>query len=159
MTAASVPCSTCGAPATPLGDGRTYQCSYCHAKVVVGVSGEQLATGMKLDLGNIDGFMAQLAQTLHQGYAECTRITAQGHWVTAIEVNLDPDGFSVRREGSGVVAQYKKMVRGVALKTTIMPLDQWVKKLTEALAKQAASNTKAAWVLAQLTGNQHTNVR
>ena len=146
--AASVPCSNCGAPATPLGDGRTYQCSYCHAKVVVGVSGEQVAEGMRLDLGNIDSFMAQLAKTLHQGYAECTRITAQGHWVTAI-----------RREGSGVVAQYKKMVRGVALKTTTMPLDQWVKKLTEALAKQAASNAKAAWVLAQLTGNQVAIVR
>jgi hypothetical protein len=79
--------------------------------------------------------------------------------VHAIEITLDPDGFAVRREGSGVVAQHKKMVRGIALKTSTMPLDQWVDLLTKALARQAASNTKAAWVLARLTGNEHTRVR
>jgi hypothetical protein len=40
-----------------------------------------------------------------------------------------------------------------------MPLDQWVDLLTKALARQAGSNTRAAWVLARLTGNEHTKVR
>jgi hypothetical protein len=143
----------------PMGDGRTYQCDYCNTKVVAAITGDQVAEGMHLDLGNIDSFMAQLANTLYKGYAECTRIGANGNWVHTIEVNLDPDGFSVQRNGNSVTATYKKMVRGVALKNTVLPLDQWVKKLTDALARQASSNAKAAWVLAQLTGNQHTNVR
>ncbi len=153
-----VPCKNCGAMARPTGDGRTYICDFCQTKVVAAIEGDQIAAGMHLDLGNIDSFMAQLANTLYKGYAESTRIGANGNWVHTIEVTLDPDAFMVRREGSGVVAQYKKLVRGVALKTTVMPLDQWVKKLTDSLARQASSNAKAAWVLAQLTGNKHTNV-
>ena len=143
----------------PLGDGRTYVCGFCHTRVLVAVEGHQIAAGMRLDLGNIDGFLGQLANTLHAGYGECTRITAQGPAVHAIEVTVEPDGFIVRREGAGVVAQHKKMVRGIALKTQTMPLDQWVELLTKALARQAGSNTRAAWVLARLTGNEHTKVR
>jgi hypothetical protein len=144
---------------TPQADARTYVCSFCHTRVLVAVEGHQIAAGMRLDLTNIDGFLGQLANTLHAGYGECTRISAQGSWVQAIEVTVEPDGFVVRREGAGVVAQHKKMVRGIALKTSILPLDQWVALLTKALARQAGSNTRAAWVLARLTGNDHTNVR
>ena len=143
----------------PQGDGRTYVCAFCHTRVLVAVEGHQIAAGMRLDLSNIDGFLGQLANTLHAGYAESTRITAQGAYVQAIEVTIEPDGFIVRREGAGVVAQYKKMVRGIALKTSTLPLDQWVEKLTAALARQAGSNTRAAWVLARLTGHDHTKVR
>ena len=104
-------------------------------------------------------YLPVFANTLHAGYGECTRITAQGPYVHAIEVTVEPDGFLVRREGAGVVAQHKKMVRGIALKSTILPLDQWVDLLTKALARQAGSNARAAWVLARLTGNDHTRVR
>ncbi len=155
----AVPCTNCGAMMNPQGDGRTYICQFCNTRVLVAVEGHQIAAGMRLDLRNIDSFLGQLANTLHAGYSECTRIQAQGSFVHAIEVTIEPDGFMVRREGSGVVATHKKMVRGVALKNTTMPLDQWVDMLTKALARQAGSNTRAAWVLARLTGNAHTGVR
>ncbi len=142
-----------------MGDGRTYQCDFCNAKEVVAVDGQQLAEGMRLDLSNIDTFLGQLANTLYQGYAESTRITATGSVVHAIEVTLENHGFVIQRQGASAQAQYRKLVRGVALKTTPMPLDQWVKKLLDALAQQAQSNAKAAWVLARLSGNEHTNVR
>lgn len=144
---------------TPQADARTYVCGFCHTRVVVAVEGHQLAAGMRLDLSNIDSFLGQLANTLHAGYGESTRITAQGSWVQAIEVTVEPDGFVVRREGSGVVAQHKKIVRGIALKNTTLPLDQWVDLLTKALARQAGSNARAAWVLARITGNEHDKVR
>ena len=142
-----------------MGDGRTYHCDFCNAAVVVAVDGEQLAAGMRLDLSNIDSFLSQLANTLYQGYAESVRITAEGRVVHAIEVTLENHGFVIQRQGAGAAAQYRKLVRGVALKTTPMPLDQWTKKLMDALTQQAASNSKAAWVLARLTGNHHTDVR
>jgi hypothetical protein len=156
---AAVPCTNCGAMMNPLGDGRTYGCGFCHTRVVVAIEGHQIAAGMRLDLDNIESFLGQLANTLHAGYGECTRITAQGTYVQAIEVTVEPDGFQVRREGAGVVATHKKMVRGIALKNQIMPLDQWVDLLTKALARQASSNARAAWVLARLTGNEHDKVR
>jgi hypothetical protein len=144
---------------TPQGDARTFICPFCNTRVLVAVEGHQIAAGMRLDLRNIDAFLGQLANTLHAGYAECTRIQAQGPYVHAIDVTVEPDGFSIRREGAGVVAQHKKMVRGVALKTSTLTLEKWVDMLTKALARQASSNTRAAWVLARLTGNDHTKVR
>ena len=144
---------------TPTGDGRSYACQFCNARAVVAVDGGQIAAGMRLDLGNVDAFMGQLASTLHAGFAECTRIQAYGAHVQSIDVNLDPDGFSIRREPSGVVAQHKKMVRGVALKTTTVPVEKWVELLTKALATRAGSTTRAAWALARLTGNEHAKVR
>jgi hypothetical protein len=144
---------------SPEADGRTYACRYCGTTVIVAVDGQQIAAGMRLYLSNIDAFLGQLASTLHAGYAECTRIQATGQHVHAIDVTVEPDGFSVRREGAGVVALHKKMVRGIALKSKPVPLDEWVTLLTTALARQASSNARAAWVLARLTGNDHTNVR
>ncbi|HRG97504.1 MAG TPA: hypothetical protein PLR99_14720 [Polyangiaceae bacterium] len=152
MSAAHVPCTNCGAPATPQGDGRTYVCGFCKTQVVVAVEGHQIAAGMRLDLGNIDALLGKLASTLHAGYPEITRIQAQGSYVMAIDVTIDPEGFGIRREGAGVVTQHKKVVRGIALKSKVIPLDEWVSLLTKALARQASSNTRAAWVLAQLTG-------
>lgn len=152
VSAHAIPCTNCGGMTTPQGDGRTYVCPYCKTQIVAAIEGHQVAAGMRLDLRNIDALLATLANTLHAGFAESTRIHAQGAWVQAIEVNLDPDGFAIRREGTGVVAHYKKMVRGVALKTKTLPLDEWVVKLTDALARQASSNQRAAWVLAQLGG-------
>ena len=159
MSANPVPCTQCGAVMTPTGDGRTYSCHYCGARMVVAVEGHQIAAGMRLDLSNIDAFLGQLANTLHAGYSECTRIQAQGPYVHAIEVTIDPDGFVVRREGAGVVAQHKRIVRGIALKTATVALPRWVELLTEALARQASSNTRAAWVLARLTGNSGNDSR
>src|SRR5439155_11007440 len=102
MSAAPVPCSHCGAMMTPGADGRTYTCAYCGTKVLVAVDGQQIAAGMRLDLSNIDAFLGQLASTLHAGYSECTRIHANGTHVHAIEITVEPDGFSVHREGAGV---------------------------------------------------------
>ena len=120
----------------------------------VAISGEQIAAGMALDLANVDAFLGKLAQTLWQGYAEHTKIQAQGQWVQSIEVDLDPDIFMVQREGQHAVAQHKKVVRGVALRTKQLSLDIWLEQLTEALARHANTNARAAWVLAQLGGKR-----
>jgi hypothetical protein len=136
----------------PLGDGRTYACNYCHTQVVVAIDGQQIAAGMRLDLANADAFLAQIANTLATGFAEATRIQANGRQVLSIEVTLDPDVFLAHREAQGVVTQHKRVVRGIALRTTAVPIDRWVQMLTEALARHANTNARAAWVLGRLTG-------
>jgi hypothetical protein len=139
---------------TPAWDGRVYSCPFCRTQMQVAISGEQIAAGMALDLANVDAFLGKLAQTLWQGYAEHTRIQAQGQWVQSIEVDLDHDVFMVHREGQHAVAQHKKVVRGVALRTKQLALDIWLEQLTEALARHANTNARAAWVLAQLGGKR-----
>lgn len=152
MQGQPVPCANCGAMATPLPDGRTYKCTYCGTQVLVAIEGHQIAAGMRLDLQNADAFLSQLANTLSVGFAENTRINANGRYVLAIEVDVEPDVFIAQRAGNQVVTQHKKMVRGIALRTQTLPIDYWFELLTHGLARHANKNIRAAWVLGKLTG-------
>lgn len=154
MQGQPVPCTNCGALMTPEADGRTYHCTYCRTKLQVAIEGHQIAAGMKLDLGNVDAFLGQLARALHAGFAESSKIQADQHTVHAIEVTLDPDVFLVHREAGRVVMRHKKMVRGIALRTETLAADRWVHLLTEALARHANTNARAAWVLSQMGGEK-----
>ena len=49
-----------------------------------------------------------------------------------------------------MVGQYKKLVRGIALKTQHHPLDKWVELLIASLAAYANENARVAQVLSQL---------
>ena len=152
MSANPVPCENCGAMMNPQPDGRTYACAYCGTRVQVAVEGAQIAAGMRLDLANMEAFLSQLANTLYAGYSERTKIQAEGSVVHVIEVDLDADVFVARREGHRVVVQHKRVVRGIALRTQTLELEAWVEMLTAALANEANTSARAAWVLAQLKG-------
>jgi hypothetical protein len=148
-----IPCKNCGAMMAPESDGRTYACGFCHTRVQVAIDGAQIAAGMRLDLANADAFLAQLANTLAAGFAEHTRIHAQGTYVLAIEIDTEPDVFVVKREGHRVLAQHRRVVRGIALRTETVDVGRWVQMLTDSLARLANSNARAAWVLSQLGGH------
>ena len=107
---------------------------------------------MAMDFANVDAFLARLAWTLTQGFSEHARIEQSGSWITSVEVWLEPDQFIVRREGRQAVAEHKKIVRGVALRTKRLQLDDWHHLLCEALARHANDNARAAWVLKQIGG-------
>jgi predicted RNA-binding Zn-ribbon protein involved in translation (DUF1610 family) len=145
-------CQNCGGMMNPQWDGRTYVCPYCGVQIQVAIGADQIARGMALDLSDMDAFLSRLAETLRQGFSEHSRIEANGARVESIEVNLEPDVFLVRREGARPIAQHRRVVRGIALKTNTIPLDRWLDMLTNALAQHANQNARAAWVLGQLTG-------
>ena len=135
---------------SPEADGRLYSCQFCRTSQQVGIGGDQIAAGMAVDLANVDAFLSKLAATLGQGFAEHSRVTYNGEWIVAIDLLLEPDQFHVHREGREVVATHQKVVRGIALRTKTLALDEWFDQLTRALAEHANTNARAAWVLAQL---------
>jgi hypothetical protein len=145
-----VNCHHCGAPMQPAADGRVYKCGFCGTQAQVAIGADQIAAGMALDMSNIETFLGQLAQALQKAVPQQVRIEASGAHVHGIEVNLEPDAFVLRREGTHVVSQYKKLVRGIALKTKDLPLDQWVEMLSQSLARHANVNAQAASLAAQL---------
>ena len=147
-----VNCHHCGAPMEPHPDGRVYSCGFCGTQAQVAIGADQVAAGMALDLSNVDAFLGNLARQLQQAVPQEVRVTASGGQVHGIELTLDPDGFVLRREGQHVVTQYKKLVRGIALKTKDLPLKQWVEKLAQALARHANVNAQAGALAAQLGG-------
>ena len=138
----------------PEADGRTFACAYCGSKIQVAIGADQIANGMAVDFSNLEDFVAKIANALSQGFAEHTQIRASGRVVHAVELSLEPDHFSIEREGKQFTARHKKIVRGIALRTATLPLDQWFHKLTEALAHHANQNSRAAWVLSQLGGKR-----
>jgi len=142
------------APMQPGADARLYSCGYCGTKAQVGIGADQIAAGMALDMSNIEAFLGHLAHSLQQAVPQQVRVEGSGTHVASIEVNLDPDAFTLKREGGHVVSQYKKLVRGIALKTKDMPLDQWVEKLRESLARHANVNAQAGALAAQLGGRR-----
>jgi hypothetical protein len=145
-----VRCHECGASMKPGPDGRLHNCPYCGAAQQVAIGGDQLAAGLRLDLANTAAFVADLAAALHGFLGERTTVRHAGGQVVHFEVNLDPDLFVVKHEGRGVTAQYKKLVRGIALKTVTHPLDRWVELLSASLASFANENARVAQVLAGL---------
>jgi hypothetical protein len=138
----------------PGPDGRTFQCRYCGTQILVQVDAEQLAAGMKLDLSNTAAFLHRLAQMLESAFADRTKVQRHGAEIAVIEIDLAPDMFLVKREGHGVVAQHKKIVRGIALKTTAHPIDRWVEMLHGSLAAHANENTRATAALVGLFGKR-----
>ena len=146
----AVSCHHCGAPMQPGADGRVYKCVYCGTQAQVAVGADQVAAGMSLDLSNVDALLVQLARMLQQVVPQEVRVSSNGAHVHAIELMLEPDGFLLRREGQHVVSQHKKVVRGVALKSKDVPLDQLVALLAEALSRHANVNAQAGQLAAQL---------
>ena len=134
----------------PGADGRVYKCGYCGTQAQVAVGADQVAAGMSLDLSNVDALLAQLARMLQQVVPQEVRVSSNGAHVHAIELTLEPDGFLLRREGQHVVSQHKKVVRGVALKSKDVPLQQWIELLSQALSRHANVNAQAGQLAAQL---------
>jgi len=144
-------CTNCGAPmAAQAIDGRIRECSHCGARIQDSIDGAQIAAGMALDLADTDAFLRQLSTALRHGFAERARVTHEGVRVILIELDLGKDMFVAKRDAERVIGQHKKMVRGVALKTTIHPLDIWVGLLAKAIAAHVNDNARVAQVLSQL---------
>ena len=144
-------CGNCGAVMTPSErDGRTYNCTYCATAVQVAIDGRQIAAGLALDTRNVEQFLGALAHALQHGFGDAVEIRREGTAIIAVELDLEPHRFVVRRDRSKLVAQVKKLVRGVALKTKEHPIELWYVMLTDAIAEHVSSNDRVTEVLARL---------
>jgi hypothetical protein len=131
-------------------DVRRGVCQHCGAELTVSIDSEQIAAGMQLDMANAEAFMRQLARALGHAFGQRTRIEWGSGRITKVALDLGKDMFVAVLEIDTVIGQKKKMVRGVALKTVVHPIEDWVLLLHEAIATHVNSNAKAATALAQL---------
>ena len=138
----------------PQADGRTYACQFCGTRMQVAIDAQQIAAGMAFDHSNIEASMARLAWALAQGFPQQTQVQWEGQWLMHLDVSLDNDRFIVQREAQKLVARYQRVVRGIALKNAPLAYDRWFEQLTQALARTANSNARAAWVLGQIGGSR-----
>jgi hypothetical protein len=144
-------CNNCGGPLTQSGpDVRKGVCQHCGAELTLVIDSEQIAAGMQLDMANAEAFMRQLARALGHAFGQRTRIEWSSGRITKVALDLGKDMFVAVLEIDIVIGQKKKMVRGVALKTVVHPIEDWVLLLHEAIATHVNTNAKAATALAQL---------
>jgi hypothetical protein len=147
-----IKCGNCGAMMTVSErDGRTYHCANCDGAVQLDITGAQVAEGMRLDAQNVAGFMKQLADALTHGFGEAVVVSlgADGA-IHSLEIDFEPHRFVVKRDRAKLIGQIKKLVRGVALKTNVHPIPEWVGLLQKAIADQMNSNNRVTEVLAQI---------
>jgi hypothetical protein len=147
-----IKCGNCGAMMTVSErDGRSYHCANCEGAVQLDITSQQVGEGMRLDMANVSSFLQQLATALQHGFGEAVVINrSPDGQLSSLEIDFDPHRFVIKRDRAKLVGQIKKLVRGVALKTSHHPVEVWVDLLQQAIAEQLNSNNRVTAVLAQI---------
>jgi hypothetical protein len=144
-------CDNCGAPASSSGpDVRKGVCAYCGFDLSISIDSAQIAAGMQLDMANAQAFLQQLARALGHAFGPRTKVEWSQGQIVKVSVELGSDMFVALLDIDTIIAQKKKLVRGVALKTAIHPIEVWVPLLHTAIAAHVNTNAKAQAALAQL---------
>lgn len=114
---------------------------------------EVLAATLKNDHGASRDMLEQLAKMLSASYPGGTTISRGGFFMSSnrpvneLTVRFDEWQFQINREKHGSFsARSMKLVRGVALKTNELPIDQCIEEIIKEIMKLADKNaqTKAA---------------
>jgi hypothetical protein len=127
------------------------ECEYCSPTSGRALDPAFLASTMHGAANDIESAVANLAEMLEKSFPDHTTVESSGGMLSAkkiklLEVNLEPNIFRLRRDGKHLVAERVKIVRGVALKTSKLKFDEWIKEVARdlsAIAKETASSRAA----------------
>ena len=124
-----------------------------------GMGIEMLAASLRADAGDTLAFMEALAAKLGGALPHRVRVERGGglfsraHPVRLIAVNLGEWEYLVTAESSGMLAAARThAVRGIALKSEPVALDQWIEELSAGLADLARASLQDRMALQRLLG-------
>ncbi len=113
-----------------------------------------LAAALRMDHEDTKDLLEFLALKLEQSLPQATTVTRGGGWftkarpVTDIVVRFDDYHYQITREQHGsVTAKVLKVVRGVVLKTSEVPLEEWTGSIATQLAQVAERSTQTRQAL------------
>ena len=108
-----------------------------------------LAAALRMDHQESGDLLEFLAKKLEQSLPQNTTVTRGGwflakeHPVQEITVRFDDYQYQITRERHGSFrAKVMKLVRGVVLKTTEIPINQWTDEVAQQLAQLAQGNAQ-----------------
>jgi hypothetical protein len=124
-----------------------------------GMGFEMLAAALRADAGDTLAFMEALAAKLGGALPHRVRVERGGglfsraHPVRQIAVNLGDWEYLVTADPSGLLAAARThAVRGIALKSEPIALDQWIEELSAGLADLARASLQDRMALQRLLG-------
>ena len=108
-----------------------------------------LAAALRMDSQESSDLLEFLAQKLEQSLPQNTTVKRSGwfmfpkHPVQEITVRFDDYQYQITREPHGAFnAKVMKLVRGVVLKTTQVPVEQWTDEVAQQLAVLAGRSAQ-----------------
>jgi len=117
---------------------------------------EMFAASLRADSTDTRAFLEALAVKLEGSLPSQTQVIRQRsifsreHPVKEIVVTLGDYQYRVIRERQSPLITFRtKVVRGIALKTDQIPMEQWIEELAESLAREAAQSAQAHIALAR----------
>ncbi len=103
---------------------------------------ELFASSLRADATDLKAFMEALATKLSGSLPEQTQVTrhsglfSREHPVREIAIVLGDYQYRIMRERQGFpVTSRAKVVRGIVLKTDVIPMEQWIEELAISLAQ------------------------
>ncbi|HLV97330.1 MAG TPA: hypothetical protein VKT82_01515 [Ktedonobacterales bacterium] len=117
-----------------------------------GLGFEVLASSLRADAGDTKSFLEVLANKLGGALPTRTAIERESHLfarekpVKSISIELGEFRYQIGHQHGTLAAQRTRVVRGIALKTEPLGVDDWLDALSQALlelAQQSASDRAA----------------
>lgn len=118
---------------------------------------ELLASSLRADLSDTAHFLAALAEKLGGALPQQCLVERRGGLfarekpVQRVSVELGEHRYSIESSGRGALrASHTRVVRGIALKTEEVPVDEWIDRLSADLARFAERNAQARQAMERL---------
>jgi hypothetical protein len=152
-------CPNCGANLVGSADHRSTACPYCGADAPVALDAAALAQSLGHDFKSVEAMFEHLAAKLAREFPKITKVESSGGWFTSgsptgFEVTLGTEVLAMKHDGSHIVATRKKVVRGIALKTEVLAIADWVEALADGIAAMADESAAARAALERLSGRK-----
>jgi hypothetical protein len=115
-----------------------------------GLLAASMAAGLGREAaGDRELFLSLLVEALAPALGERLQVE-RGGWlrrdgpIRRIRLDLEDDHFTLEvGKGGALAASRSRVVRGIALKTETLPVEAWLKAMTESLAEYARTHREA----------------
>jgi hypothetical protein len=115
------------------------------------------AASLRASSGDLRSFVEVLADKLDRALPgrvkverRATRLLSKQKRVTAIELDLGGTRYLLAAQGGAVETRCATAVRGIVLKSAVVPLDTWIDELLRELADEAQTSEQSRLALEQL---------
>ena len=117
-----------------------------------------LAASLRAESGDLRAFVEALASKLTDSFPHRVRVERSGRRfggkqrVKSVSVAIGDNHYELENDEGEISCRRRNVVRGVALKTEQLSLEQWIDSMSEALTQVAAQTESDRAALGRLLG-------